>query len=521
MGPAAGIVAAGLMLMRVAVDPLWIGMDQSLNLHYGQALLASGVPYVTFVDTNPPMIFYLSALPAALAWALGANPIPVFSVLAVLAFLASALALDRGLASCCDPNDARTQSVVVAAYVLFSLAVFHFGHLGQREHLWVLVWVPYFFLRSARWDGAEISLRRAVVSGLALGVAACLKPHFLAITLAPEAWWFLRRRDSRPLLAAEVLAAGAVVSLFALHFLVVPAAMREELFGRWAPLMLASYGAYDAPPLVLLRDVAVVAAGAALALAACLLGPSPEARKFSVPLAISVGAALAVYVLQGKGWSYHMVPALAPAALLCGLGLLSATRAAARGLGGSADLILRDAAPALLLIAVGGYVGAAVARNVVRISDDSARATSSPFYRLIERETRPGDRVLVVSTSVAPAYPALVQSGRLPASRYFWTFPVALVNHREKGKRRGSGDAAPHRMADQEARVLRELSEDLRASAPALVLIDHSGSCQGCPKRFDLFDYLTASGFVDRELRGYEMAGQVEGFVVYKPRPPA
>ena len=139
------------MVTRVIVDPLWISLDAAINLQYGDLLLDGKTPYVDFVDTNPPIIFYLSAAPVLLARALDAHPIPVFTLLVVAlvgcSVLTLASLLSRARASV-SPAEARW---LTTAWAGVSFLAWQCGHFGQREHLWVLAYVPFFVLRWARW----------------------------------------------------------------------------------------------------------------------------------------------------------------------------------------------------------------------------------------------------------------------------------------------------------------------------------------------------------------------------------
>jgi hypothetical protein len=82
--------SAALVAAFVAFDPLFLNHDNALFLEYAAMLLDGAVPYVGFMDLNPPLVIYLNTIPVAIARAVGASPIPVFTL--TVAALAAASA---------------------------------------------------------------------------------------------------------------------------------------------------------------------------------------------------------------------------------------------------------------------------------------------------------------------------------------------------------------------------------------------------------------------------------------------
>lgn len=50
-----------------------LNMDNALFLHFGKLLLLGRMPYVDFVDFNPPLTHYIHAVPVFLAGLLGTS----------------------------------------------------------------------------------------------------------------------------------------------------------------------------------------------------------------------------------------------------------------------------------------------------------------------------------------------------------------------------------------------------------------------------------------------------------------
>ena len=96
-------VAFAGSLAYILFNPLSTSVGSALYLQAGELLLEGQMPYVDFVDVNPPLIIYFSALWAGAAKLLGAHPIPIFSLgvwfLSVLSVLATREILPGGLRS--------------------------------------------------------------------------------------------------------------------------------------------------------------------------------------------------------------------------------------------------------------------------------------------------------------------------------------------------------------------------------------------------------------------------------------
>jgi hypothetical protein len=58
-----------------------IDVDCAINLAYSKLLMEGKLPYVDFVDTNPPLIMYICTIPVAIAQSLHLHVILVWSVL--------------------------------------------------------------------------------------------------------------------------------------------------------------------------------------------------------------------------------------------------------------------------------------------------------------------------------------------------------------------------------------------------------------------------------------------------------
>src|SRR5262249_60372346 len=120
----------------------------------------------------------------------------------------------------------RPQEVGTLAlgWIAATLAIFALGDLGEREHLFMLVYVPFLLLRHLRYEGHEAPPVLAGLIGLAAGAGACFKPEFAIMAFAAEAGLLLGHHKARWRFGVEVVAAGGVGLGDAAHWAVRPAA---------------------------------------------------------------------------------------------------------------------------------------------------------------------------------------------------------------------------------------------------------------------------------------------------------
>ena len=137
--------AAAFLL--VALSPP-LNHDVAAVLNFAERMLAGGRLYADLIDVNPPLIFVLNLLPAAIgAWT------PLDAVQGLLVCLLGFCALSAWLAlrlgrPAAAPVEAACLGV---ALPLLTLAAGY--DFGQREHLMAVAALPYLVLAARRIEG--------------------------------------------------------------------------------------------------------------------------------------------------------------------------------------------------------------------------------------------------------------------------------------------------------------------------------------------------------------------------------
>ncbi len=529
-----GIAAA----IAIWQTPLRINHDSASYLHMAEMVLDGAVPYCGVIDINPPLSIYLHIPLAWCARNYCISPILVFQVsLLSLLFVSAAemFFLLRKRESGMRPAE---QGVVLLAWMALFLLIDWRGDVGQREHLFVLTYVPYLFLRILRYRRGSVAVWFAVLLGLQAGVGLSLKPHFLLSAAAVEATLMLVSHRWRTVLRPECVAVTGVVTAYAAHWLFVPAAMREAFFCRWIPLICSGYRAYNASCRDIAQDLLHSPFSAAglvgLAAAALLLTRRRlRLRLHLTALATFAVAALGMIFFQQKGFTYHRIP-FDIASLLCLLTVgLSAAPFVVSASGGNSRRQdrLKAELPANLQSSRGPlairWLLLAVFIGVLAVwifeRPGSARPDTPEYAALrliVAGRTCRGDRVLVMTTSVRPVYPMLLQLGCRQSSRYSTAGIVALLYAAAEP----TADRSPYHRYDEappeERRMLDEYRDDVEQYQPRLIIVHDGFGWFGLPRDFNMYEYLVYCGWAERSLKGYREVSGPKGWRVFERRSP-
>ena len=221
-------------------------------LDCARLILHGWVPYVDFAEINPPMTHYIHVLPVYLA-SLSDLEIPTaFFIFVLVLAVYSAAALLFLLSRLTPVFSVPSRLVLAAVCVMFSLWVLRASEFGQREHLFALAYIPWLYCRVIRHGRGDVPTWVGIAIGLIAGPMFLLKPHFCVLIALLEAWFLFLSHRFSTLRYPEILVLAGWVVAYVVHFCFWPSEMRDALFFRWLPSVIASYDAYNTP----LRDIA-------------------------------------------------------------------------------------------------------------------------------------------------------------------------------------------------------------------------------------------------------------------------
>jgi hypothetical protein len=493
------VLAMGLYFQLL--DSLSINVDGAFLLQCAEMMLQGKIPYVGVYDNNPPLAMYLHTIPWAVCRLTNLHVVTCFIFCIFTVTLVSFFWCVRILSKSVGADDWRYLGPMLVGMCLITFTIG--ADYGQREHFFVLSFMPFFMLRWIRWQNLDkntgcLSAVESCLCGILAGIGLCLKPHFLIPFFAAELVWFFEKRSIKVLFTPEIGGCIFVGLVYLVHFAFIPAAMRQSFFGFIVPLLLHGYGAYDCQlPDLLSVSLPVFYGGIfygvplfipafmslVLFFALCLR----ERCSLLLPIAAWTVGGYFTFVLQHKGWSNHTIPMLSGCFLLAGLeyGVLADFSKYNK------KFLWSGLCGFLVFV----FLVAAGCRNSAPLYENH------DFAKDLIEHAAPGESILVLACSLYPAYPLLIQLDYRPGSRYLHLFPIPMLEYWKKR----SSDLGQRKNLDlEEERVLAEVGKDIRANRPKLIALENSLFERG-DNNLIMSSYLHQHGFIDRCMAGYQL----------------
>jgi len=515
--------SVGSLISILLLSNMPLNHDCGACLGCARLLLRGGMPYVDYMNQQSLICDYLHAIPVAFASLVRAPIVDAFHVMVLGLTIYSACALALIVARPPVIMSLSARLFLMAAWISFSLLILKQQDYGQREYLFALAYVPFLYCREARYRGVTLSKVCSFVVGMIAGPFALMKPHFLLLVVAVEAWMLFRTRRIDTLRAPEWYALVLWGVGFAVHFLFLPSVLLEAIFQRWLPFIAAHYDTYNFPATHLLRILAspthwiVPSPGIIpfVGLAASWMMRSQ--LRFQLE-ALSLAGLLSalIFFLLGRGWGYQLCPTIGFALMAIAMLAIAAVDLKVRSdelSHGQRSTFLRVA----FCLACGLLVVATVYSAHKQFQDHEGQRWTDDFVSIIRGRSDRNDSVAFISSGILPAYPSLILADRLPGTRY--TCCSVTIPYVYKGVTSSSFASFPYRFPNQwhleERRFLEETALDIVKYRPRLIFVDATRPCQACPPGFCIDEYLNVIGWSRESLDNYRCLGNLHGFVVY------
>jgi hypothetical protein len=286
--------------------------DVGWYLHVASRMLNGEAIYSSIIEVNPPLYAYLMIIPIALA-AMVDMAVPNAAIVLLVGICVASIALSTWLAMVA--TRARLAGPILGVIAGAALLGLPGVDLGQREHVMFALIMPFLLLYACRILERQVSLRMAVLVGLAAGLGLALKPHFVLTWLCFEAVLGLIRADpGSRMRRPEVRCVTLVLATYAC-FVVV---FHHQYFTlMWRARNL--YSAFAAAELAdMLFNTHGILVATVLVSYAVVRDDRIGLRQATLPFVSFAAVSWLVAIIQGKGWSYHFFPAAA-AATIAGL----------------------------------------------------------------------------------------------------------------------------------------------------------------------------------------------------------
>ena len=449
---AMAVLLAALVLVLATAMSSPLKDDVAWLLYVARKWLAGQRLYEDLVEVNPPLIVWLYALPAMVSGWLGVAPKTVSAPFFAAILLGCAWWTAQLLHGRAALFARRLPAFGVIGTVLLLLPGVEFG---QREHLLMASVLPYVALLARNMQGEPEPPLTGALAGVLAALGCALEPSYLPAFLVLE---LVGRARGGRLFRAATLAAAATLGLYGIGVLLFCPAFLDNA----VPLALALYGGTDTPCWEILRESSVLLGGVAsvVLLAAmwrsALPDDQPFVRNLLIALATFALVASISYIVQGKNWFYHRLPAAFAtvlALLLWGASVLRARPRLNRRL--TALVVL-----AVVTLAEFAWSDVDRLKTWVEAAVEPDLSTEVKLERLVKREK--AHTYIAFSEWIALGFPVVNDTGVTWASRFdsMWALKGELWRARRDG-------ATP-----TEWPIRRWITRDFVANCPDLAVVD-------------------------------------------------
>ncbi|WP_157089428.1 hypothetical protein [Oceanibaculum pacificum] len=482
-----------------------INHDTAVLLHIAKLWVNGGTLYVDAIDINTPLVFVIYSLPELLAKLTGLPSTTLLPALLAVGIAASYLTCRRVLKASLNP-DLAISGALLPVLVLFLLIVYPNNMFSQREHIMLVLTLPYLLVASGRAGASPLSRRLRIATGLMAGFGFAMKPYFLVVPVLVELYILYQRgfrysiRDAAPWSVLAVCVGHAIFAVLVTpEYFTFVLPMARDFYSELGGVSLYDLftnGNFGAPTVILplLGIVAFWGVRSHMARVIFLAG---------------MGGLFAAYA-QFKGWPYHILPAQALTLLLAGAVIAAV-------LDNMAWLKRGDKRPARIFAAA-----------MMLLVFYQQALNSSPFYmqfsyedsdakRLLEivKQERGNGRILILSPGIYPHFPVLNYANMQMAMPFesMWLLQGVYSECLEDG----SVFHNPRTMDPGEEFVFKTVSASFLRQQPSLLIVDNIPGIPQCTEEpFSYLEYFLQSPQFAEAFANYEELVTYDRYMIYR-----
>lgn len=473
-------VVVALIFFAVAIvllsHPSMITPEAALNLEAARLIAAGKAPYLDFFCLVSPLLLYGSLIPLLIAQVLNIAPSLVVNLLAWLLAAASTLACAKILLPRRHHREWHTFPPFIIALTLANVLMLF--QLGQSEHLFMLLLMPYLLARWLRWNGYEISKAEAIYTGIFAGIGFSLCQLYIVFIVILEALWLCTKIKIDPLVAPEARVCLITMLSYGLFLIMAPAPFTAAYLSTFTPIPAAIpdyfdmylYGAGSVPER---RDIFY--AGIAAILFAI---PQNNRSSLSLVLMLLFCSGFWFYLNQPTGLTHTAIPMIFSATLLWGInaGVLSKIIhriklfKRSRGLLAKINFGLFCTFSTILLVLTGAFLqhqSSLFAEALPTITDKTPGENVIPAdcASWVAKYSEKGDELMFLTDDILPAYPLILQMGRKPSGYLIESTFLPYIAHAQHP---GENEQKYNRLSEQ---MYNRLKQDISGQKAKMIIV--------------------------------------------------
>lgn len=487
---------AGLVFIPLVAQYMGlVNTDSAWLLHVASRVISGQVLYRDIIETNPPLIVYLMLIPAHLAELTGLSimlwfKVFTFALAAFSCFLCYRLHPDKK----------------ILALVIFALVFFAGPNFGQREHYFIILFLPYLFSLTAK----HVSNGNKILTAFMAGIAISLKPYFLIIWIAVVLADTLTSKDFRKIFVLQ----NWVIGLTGLFYICWIYVCEREYVEQVLPQLKLYYAlGFDRPIIEIAKQALPQFILAQFAMVVTLIKFPKSVTREAKIYSICHIAAIITYVVQQKAFTNHFVPADFFAILL-NFALLE-------------QLLKLHKKPwkigaiGVCLVAIVQLVAIAAIGNF-RVG---ARYSDANVIRQITyiNKMAAGRNVYYLSCDLPDAFPAILYSEGVYNGKYghLWMLPGMYADGDKDDKGEFIYNNADLR-EDDEIALIHTVRQEMQAYRPEIVLVKESKNYESAEIgsfKINFVKYFSQDQEFANLWRYYEKVATIGEVAVYRYNP--
>lgn len=512
------LVTFAALILISQFSNLPVNMNCAMFLEGAKRWLAGEILYIDFVDTNPPMAFYIALVPLVLSRISGISLEPMFHLFVTALVLYSSITIYFFSQRLYDAERRRESAIICVGWLFFSVYVCFWGWYGERDFLFIITFVPFLYCRMARYSGKTVPPILAIVCGLVAAPFLLQKPYFLVVPAVVELFMLWSTKRARVVVSPETVCV-ILAGLWYGSYWFTGNQSATAYLDRWVPFLRRHFGCYGATPGELLVHslpgfpLAALFPQVSLVAGFVFAWMSDGETRFEFRvLSLLVFAAFLEFFIQFKGSHYHLLPAIGCSMLLWSVGV-----------GRCASFLPSKARnrsyASVIYVIFCGFISLGCAAGIVHrlekkdTVDEDVRALSD----VIVQESKSGERILPLTTYFAPALPALIRSDRMGATPYIPAWPILLTFCGRNQIPQSVAESCQDEFTWEKNQILAEIAKDIKRQRPALILLDTGNNHDWTGHRtFRLDKYLECGNWKEEFLADYKRVSMVGNFEVYR-----
>lgn len=472
----------------------FINWDTSWLTHLATRLSKEGINTYNFFEINTPMSVYIY-LPAVLI----AKTFSLSNIIAVRIYVLMLALLSIFICS----KLLSKESIFTKNNILITLAtifcILPVNQFGQREHIFLILIMPYLFLTIARLSNQPIYFYFAIIVGLLGGIGFAIKPFFLAPLFIIESYIVFKNKSFRSLLRAELITIGLVLFIYILSII----NLQSEYLTQILPLATKYYySGFHTPRIFFVYDTLLLFCLCVAGI--CLFQVNNNASGTILFLALM--GLLITYLSQGIASFGRILPALGIALLIISLLLSYQLNHESKKTSYSSLAIFILSALILFMIPASSFLS--IAQGAIH----SRKLGSMNELITYMRSQTSGSSYYFISTSPPSLLIDYLQDKNMTSlselSLPYWIMSGTLM--------RGQQEGWNSSIKNDEAIFITSVAMVLKTKKPDLVFVDKKIVFNMVFKPFDYIKYFSKNDNFKELWKQYSYSGQVFHFDVYK-----